>query len=66
MNTTKFEPDVKNRARASVEKGDRHFFKLAVAREMNPALRDLSDEELSVLLNPGELVKHLKFDGGVK
>ena len=57
MNAGKIKPSVENRTKLSVENRTGRLSGLAVALEMNPSLRDLSDEELSELLVSEEFVR---------
>jgi hypothetical protein len=66
MSTSKLEPSVENRPKSSIENRFSRFFNLAVAFEMNPSLRDLSDEELSDALASQTLTNDLSHQRQTK
>jgi predicted SprT family Zn-dependent metalloprotease len=63
MNTSKILSSVKNRTQPGGTKGTGELFCLAVLFEMNPALRDLSEEELFEWLISHELAEEWSSGG---
>ena len=63
MSTSTLEPIQKNPAKPDIKNRISGFLSLAVAFEMNPSLRDLSEEELFELFISNELAEEWSARG---